>query len=62
VLLTQVKLKHVETGGFLSCSGDKRYGRPIGGQLEVSGKKKAGKNEEWTATEGIFFPERTDVQ
>lgn len=57
----KVKLKHGETGGFLSCSADRRFGRPIGGQLEICGKKKAGRTEEWTATEGIFFPERTDV-
>ncbi|EIE25740.1 hypothetical protein COCSUDRAFT_27403 [Coccomyxa subellipsoidea C-169] len=58
----KVKLKHKETGGFLSSSADKRYGRPIGGQLEICGKKKAGRTEEWMATEGIFFPERSDVE
>ena len=58
----QVKLKHKETGVFLSSSGDKRYGRPIGGQLEICGKKKAGKGEEWVATEGLYFPERADSE
>ena len=53
----QVKLKHVETGAYLSSSPDKRYGRPISGQLEICGKSKAGKNELWIATEGVFFPE-----
>ena len=58
----QVKFKHLETGAYLSSSGDKRYGRPISGQLEVCGKNKAGKvNEFWTATEGVYFPTISDV-
>ena len=52
----QVKLRHVETGAYLSSSPDKRYGRPISGQLEICGKNKAGKNELWIATEGVYFP------
>ena len=62
VLLVQVKFKHLETGAYLSSSGDKRYGRPISGQLEVCGKNKAGKvNEFWIATEGVYFPTTSDV-
>lgn len=61
VLLMQVKLKHVETGAFLSASAEKRYGRPISGQLEVCGKTKAGKNEMWIATEGVYFPEMSEL-
>lgn len=57
----KVKLKHVETGAYLSSSPDKRYGRPISGQLEICGKSKAGKNELWIATEGVFFPEAAEL-
>ena len=58
----QVKLKHPETKAYLSSSSNHRFGRPIAGQLEVSGKKKAGKSEEWMATEGLYYPERTDTE
>jgi hypothetical protein len=61
-LCSQVKLRHKETGIFLSSSAEKKYGRPISGQLEICGKKKAGKSEEWMATEGLYFPERTDSE
>lgn len=57
----QVKLRHVETGAYLSSSPDKRYGRPISGQLEICGKNKAGKNELWIATEGVYFPETAEL-
>ena len=61
-LAPQVKLKHPETKAYLSSSTNNRFGRPIAGQLEVCGRKKAGKNEEWMATEGLYFPERTDAE
>ena len=60
--LQQVKLKHPETKAYLSSSLNNRFGRPIAGQLEVCGKKKSGKNEEWVATEGLYFPERSDAE
>lgn len=50
----QVKLKHVETGVFLASS-ERKYGRPISGQQEVCGRKKA---DWWAATEGVYFTER----
>ena len=50
----QVKLKHVETGVYLSSS-ERKYGRPISGQQEVCGRKKA---DWWAATEGVYFTER----
>ena len=50
----QVKLKHVETGVYLASS-ERKYGRPISGQQEVCGRKKA---DWWAATEGVYFPER----
>ncbi len=51
----QVKLKHVETGVYLASS-ERKYGRPISGQQEVCGRKKA---DWWAATEGVYFPERS---
>lgn len=51
----KVSLKHVATGVFLA-SHDKKYGRPIAGQQEVCGKMKV---DTWTATEGVYFPQRT---
>ncbi len=51
----------METGAYLSSSPEKRYGRPISGQLEICGKTKAGKNEQWIATEGVFFPEAAEL-
>lgn len=54
VLYAQVKLKHVETGVYLASS-ERKYGRPISGQQEVCGRKKA---DWWAATEGVYFPER----
>jgi len=50
----QVKLKHVETGVYLASS-ERKYGRPISGQQEVCGRKKA---DWWAATEGVYFTER----
>jgi hypothetical protein len=58
----QVKLRHEETKAYLSSSANHRYGRPIAGQLEICAKKKAGKGEEWMATEGLYFPQRTDAE
>ena len=51
----QVSFKHVATGIFLA-SHDRKYGRPIAGQQEVCGKMKL---DTWTATEGVYFPQRT---
>jgi len=44
----------VETGVYLASS-ERKYGRPISGQQEVCGRKKA---DWWAATEGVYFTER----
>ena len=52
-----VRFKHVDTGVYLS-SHAKTFNRPITGQQEVCGKAKS-KDASWKATEGVFFPERS---
>eukprot|EP00192_Tetraselmis_astigmatica_P019764 CAMPEP_0117653880 /NCGR_PEP_ID=MMETSP0804-20121206/3436_1 /TAXON_ID=1074897 /ORGANISM="Tetraselmis astigmatica, Strain CCMP880" /LENGTH=216 /DNA_ID=CAMNT_0005460103 /DNA_START=114 /DNA_END=764 /DNA_ORIENTATION=+ len=54
-----VRFVHVETGAVLG-SHAKQFSRPIAGQTEVAGMKNPGKNGLWTATEGVYFPQKQD--
>lgn len=49
-----VKLKHADTGTYLS-SHSKKFNRPITGQQEICAKAKS-KDANWLATEGVYFP------
>jgi len=49
-----VKLKHADTGTYLS-SHSKKFNRPITGQQEICTKAKS-KDANWLATEGVYFP------
>eukprot|EP00884_Botryococcus_braunii_P019367 jgi/Botrbrau1/6113/Bobra.331_2s0008.1 len=53
-----VKLRHKETGVYLATH-NKVYQRPIAGQTEICGKKTSA--DLWAATEGVYFPPRTDL-
>lgn len=59
LLLCQVKLKHKDTGMFLSSSKNLQFGQPIVGHQEVSGVPSTNKDTEWYAAEGVYLP-RTD--
>lgn len=48
-----VKLRHVDTGAFLSVSG-RTFGRPINGQMEVIGATSAGHASDWKSAEGLY--------
>ncbi|KAJ3048654.1 Stromal cell-derived factor 2-like protein 1 [Rhizophlyctis rosea] len=50
-----IRLQHIQTKKYLSSSGDRQFGRPIQGQLEISGANSAGAGELWVATEGIYY-------
>uniref|UniRef100_A0A914I9U2 MIR domain-containing protein n=1 Tax=Globodera rostochiensis TaxID=31243 RepID=A0A914I9U2_GLORO len=50
----QIKLKHENTGNYLSVSGQ-QFGRPISGQREVIAAPSAGYKSLWLATEGVFI-------
>ena len=54
--LVQVRLRHVQTGVYLASSNQK-YQRPISGQQEIFGRSK---QDFWAATEGVYFPARTE--
>ena len=55
VLLLQVHLLQVQTGVYLASSSQK-FQRPIAGQQEIFGRSK---KDEWTATQGVYFPARS---
>ena len=55
VLLLQVHLQQIQTGVFLASSSQK-FQRPIAGQQEIFGRSK---KDDWTATQGVFFPSRS---
>ena len=55
----QVQFKHEDTGAWLTSSSRHKFGRPIGGQLEVAAKGSSGKDAQWRTTEGVYFPEAT---
>ncbi|XP_055608888.1 stromal cell-derived factor 2 [Uranotaenia lowii] len=48
-----VKLRHIDTDAYLSCSG-RTFGRPINGQMEVVGVSSPYSGTDWTAAEGLF--------
>ncbi|VDN21701.1 unnamed protein product [Gongylonema pulchrum] len=49
-----VKLKHEDTGKYLSTSGE-QYGRPISGQFEVVALSTTRNAALWKTAEGIFM-------
>ena len=51
----KVRLKHKDTGAYLS-SHNMKYGRPIAGHQEVMGAASPGSNALWTSAEGVYFP------
>lgn len=48
-----VRLKHVDTGMWLSLSGN-MYGRPIYGQLEVVCSSGSDGSSYWRTAEGVY--------
>lgn len=52
-----IKLRHVDTDGYLSVSG-RTFGRPINGQMEVIGTFNINQASEWKAAEGLFIHPR----
>lgn len=48
-----VKLKHIDTGMWLSLSGN-TYGRPIFGQLEVVCSTSPDSTSLWKTVEGVY--------
>jgi|UniRef100_A0AC35FXK1 dolichyl-phosphate-mannose--protein O-mannosyl transferase len=55
----EVKLKHVDTGKYLSISGQK-FGRPISGQYEIVGVSSPSYSAVWRVAEGIFMQKKDD--
>lgn len=51
----RVRLRHVDTGGYLH-SHDKKYSRIAGGQQEVCGVRDKRPDNIWLATEGVYLP------
>lgn len=51
----QVRLQHVDTGGYLH-SHNKKYSRIAGGQQEVCGVKDKRPDNIWLAAEGVYLP------
>ncbi|KAG9456293.1 hypothetical protein H6P81_000801 [Aristolochia fimbriata] len=51
----RVRLKHVDTGGYLH-SHDKKYSRIAGGQQEVCGVRDKRPDNVWLAAEGVYLP------
>ncbi|CAJ0584165.1 unnamed protein product, partial [Mesorhabditis spiculigera] len=49
-----VKLRHKDTGVYLSLSGQK-FGRPIHGQREVVGTASSSSLSHWVAAEGVYM-------
>lgn len=54
---SSVKLRHKDTGAYLSVSG-RTFGRPINGQMEVIGSNDPYHATEWKAAEGLFVHPR----
>jgi len=52
-----VKLRHKDTGAYLSVSG-RTFGRPINGQMEVIGSNDGYQATEWKVAEGLFIHTR----
>ncbi|CAI9754146.1 unnamed protein product [Fraxinus pennsylvanica] len=51
----RVRLRHVDTGGYL-LSHDKKYSRIAGGQQEVCGVREKRADNVWLAAEGVYLP------
>ncbi|BAF23818.1 stromal cell-derived factor 2-like protein [Oryza sativa Japonica Group] len=51
----KVRLRHVDTGGYLH-SHNKKYNRLGGGQQEVCGVREKRAENIWLATEGVYLP------
>lgn len=51
----RIRLRHVDTEQYLSCH-DKRFGRPISGQLEVFASGRRNKDSAWHVGEAVLFP------
>lgn len=56
-----VKLRHKDTGAYLSVSG-RTFGRPINGQMEVIGSNDGFQATEWKAMEGLFIHAREPIE
>jgi len=54
----EVVFKHVDTGAFLSTSGQ-AYGRPIHGQLEIVGLHRNDHTCKWQTAEGLYIHQST---
>lgn len=51
----RIRLKHVDTSGYLH-SHDKKYTRIAGGQQEVCGVREKRADNVWLAAEGVYLP------
>lgn len=56
----KLRLKHEDTGAFLSASGRLKYGDPIANQLHVSARKWSNADCYWRAAEGFFLAEKEE--
>lgn len=52
----QIRLKHKDTGMFMSSNANHRFGQPIHGHQEVCGISGRGRDTEWFAAEGVYLP------
>ena len=55
-----MRLKHKQTDMYLHLTGD-QYGRPISGQLEVSGFAYPNKQNSWRVAEGVYIKPNESV-
>uniref|UniRef100_A0AC34RCH1 MIR domain-containing protein n=2 Tax=Panagrolaimus sp. JU765 TaxID=591449 RepID=A0AC34RCH1_9BILA len=55
----EVKFKHIDTGRYLSTSGQ-QFGRPISGQLEIVGVSSPGYGAIWKTAEGVYMQVKKD--
>ncbi|PSC68775.1 stromal cell-derived factor 2 [Micractinium conductrix] len=55
-----VRLLHRDTAGYLSNHAV-QYQRPIPGHTEVFAARNKGPHAQWRATEGVYFPARTEA-
>ena len=53
----QVQLQQIQTGVWLASSTQK-FQRPISGQHEIFGRSKP---DNWVATQGVYFPDRSQA-
>lgn len=55
-MLLQIRMKHKDTGMFMSSNSQAKFGQPINGQQEVCGISGKGRDTEWYAAEGVYLP------